>query len=291
MDFRYLSFTHAAKRLHTVQPSLSRQIRQLEQIVGTPLLQRDKRDVKLTEAGRVFLEKARAMLRDLDDAIALARRAARDEAGQITIGFAPGTEARLFIVLLPALRQKFPEMRPTFRALSDPDMIAGLKNHSLNVAFLAADDIDEHPEIVSEIVFRQPLVAVLPARHPLARLRRIPVAKLAAVPLVSPAASSAPTLRKVIQQVAVRHGVAFVSAIDMDNILATLNAIGSGMGFTLLPQYQRHILPDNVVMRPLADDPPPFLDLRMAYRKDDRLPALAFFLGLVRECLQENRQP
>src|ERR1017187_596346 len=107
MDLRYLryciavaeecSFTRAAERLNTVQPSLSQQIKKLEdEIVGTPLLLRDKHHVELTAAGRVFLVEARAILAATERAIGLARCTARAEAGHLAIGFVAGAEGKVF---------------------------------------------------------------------------------------------------------------------------------------------------------------------------------------------------
>ena len=96
-----LNFTHAAERLHTAQPSLSQQIRQLEEYVGTPLLNRDKRRMRLTEAGRVFLRESRSLLAGAEQAVTLARQAARAEAGVITIAIVPGPEGQLFSRVMP----------------------------------------------------------------------------------------------------------------------------------------------------------------------------------------------
>lgn len=149
-----------------------------------------------------------------------------------------------------------------------------------------ADDIND-PEIASDVILRQPLVVALPAKHPLSRLKRIPVVKLATVPLVRPDPFAELSLVRIINSLADKHGVKFNVAIDTDNVLASLNAVSSGTGFTLLPEYYKHILPDNVVIRPLADDSPPILNLHVAYRKDDHLPALLCFLELARECLRD----
>jgi DNA-binding transcriptional LysR family regulator len=226
------------------------------------------------------------MIRDLDQAVRLARQAARNQAGQITIGFIPGTESKVFMVLLPVLWQKFQQIQPVFRTrLSASDLLAGLKDRTLNAAFLYTDEIVDQ-EIVSNVIFRQPLYVALPAKHRLSRLKRIPVAKLATVPLVRPDPVEL-SLVRVINSLAEKHRVKFTVAIDMDNVFASLNAVSSGTGFTLLPEYYRHILPDNVIMRPLDDDSPPILNMHIAYRKDNRLPALACFLELVREHLPE----
>ena len=90
-----MSFTRAAERLHTVQPSLSQQIRRLEAIVGTELFLRQKHRLHLTEAGRIFLEESRKILQYTDRAITLARQAARAEAGLMTMGFVPGVEGNI----------------------------------------------------------------------------------------------------------------------------------------------------------------------------------------------------
>ena len=192
MDQRYLryfiavaeelSFTRAADRLHTVQPSLSQQIKKLEDIVGTPLFHRDTRHVQLTEAGRVFLPEARNVLQATDYAIALARQAARTQAGQLTIGFLPGAESRVFGNVLPVLRSRCPEIQLSLRSLSSPEQIAALQNHQINVGFLRGPIEDS--EIAWEVVTREPIVAAVPAQHALAKLERIPIPMLAQVPLV-----------------------------------------------------------------------------------------------------------
>jgi LysR family transcriptional regulator, hca operon transcriptional activator len=79
----------------------------------------------------------------------------------------------------------------------------------------------------------------------------------------------------------------FHPAIDTDNVLATLNTVGSGLGFSLLPDYVQSILPQTVVAGPLALEPEPEIDLLVAYRKDDRLPALQLFLSLLHEFLPD----
>jgi LysR family hca operon transcriptional activator len=90
-----LSFTRAAQTLRTAQPSLSQQIRDLEYEIGTPLLNRDKRNVALTAAGKVFLDEARLVLAQAERA-KTARRAAEGEAQSLTIGFVPAAEVKIF---------------------------------------------------------------------------------------------------------------------------------------------------------------------------------------------------
>jgi LysR family hca operon transcriptional activator len=296
MDQRYLryfiavaeelNFTRAAERLHTVQPSLSQQIRRLEEIVGTPLFSRAKHRLELTEAGRIFVQEAREILQHTNRAVQLARKAARAEAGYITIGFVSGAETRLFARVLPFLREKYPDIRLSLRTLSEPELLAALQNHVVNVVFMAGPI--EDAEIAAEPVVRHHMVAVVSASHPVSKLKRIPVARLAAIPLVKPSSLAVPAMARLVEQIAAQAQVQFQAVIEVDDMLATLNAVAAGLGFGLLPDMATEIAPRTIVVRPLDLDPQPGFDVLVAYRKDDRSPALRFFLSLLRERLQQQ---
>lgn len=291
MDLRYLryfvavaeemNFTHAAERLHTVQPSLSRQIQRLEEIVGTPLFKRDRHGLKLTEAGRIFLDESRAILDHMERAITLARQGARAEAGHISMGFIVGTEMKILSKILPTLRERYPEMKTSHVALSEAELLDALEQGRVNVAFLTGPI--QIPNIQSEVILRHKLVVVLSASHPLSKLRAIPLGRLANIPWVRPSEKDSRFL-KLVLDIAAREDVRFTSTIEHDNVLSALHTVGLGLGFALVPDYQREILPRSIVGRPLDLDPQPTLDLSMAYRRDDRTPALAFFLATAREC-------
>ena len=188
-----LNVTRAAVRLHTVQPSLSRQIRQLEEMVGAPLFVRVKRRLRLTEAGRVFLEQAREILQTTDRALKLARKAARAQAGHIAMGFVGGAETRVFVHVLPVLLEKYPDIHFALRSLSKPELVASLQDYTTDVAFMTGPIQD--PELVSEAILRQEMVVVIPAAHPLAKLRRIPMARLGELRLVRPSPANVPACR------------------------------------------------------------------------------------------------
>src|SRR5580658_1472633 len=104
-----LSFTAAARRLRTAQPSLSQQIRQLERFVGTPLLERNKRSVRLTGAGRVFLREAREILARTEHAVELAQRATGTHAGELSLGTNPAAEALIIPKMMPLAVARMPD--------------------------------------------------------------------------------------------------------------------------------------------------------------------------------------
>jgi len=281
-----LSFTRAAERLHTVQPSLSQQIRRLEEIVGARLFDREKHRLHLTEAGRIFLKESRAILQFTDRAIMLAQQAARAEAGFMTIGFLPGVEGKIFPSILPILGAKYPDIELSLRSLTSPQQLEALHNREINIGFMRGP-IDD-PEIEAEVVLREKIVVVLPSHHPLARLKRVQPAKLAALPMLEVARPTAPALHDAAEEIAAKAGVKFKATLPAENVLMSLSEVASGLGFCLVPDYVRQILPANVVARPLDCDPEPDFPLLVAHRRDERLPAVAFFLSLLREQLRSG---
>ena len=292
IDLRYLrffiavaeemNFSRAAERLHTVQPSLSRQIRRLEEIVGTPLFNRDRHKLTLTGAGQVFLGQSRIILDQINHAIAFAQQKAREDAGQITIGFILGTESQLFPRLVPALRKRYPDIKLSYRALTEVEQIAALEGKTIHAGFLAGP-ID-NPAISTELIMHQRMIVALPANHPLARLKRIPVHRLAEFPLVPPTAVDSNYIT-FINQLATNAGVKFKHGSEHDNVLSALISLSVEDGACLVLDYHRAIFPKGVVARPLDLDPQPSFDLMIAYNKDDITPALASFLSVVRESM------
>lgn len=278
-----LNFTRAAERLNTVQPSLSQQIRHLEEMVGTPLFYRDKHHVSLTEAGRIFLSEARNILSSTERAIALACRAARGEAGHINIGFVPGAEGKVFSHLLPFLREKVPDIELSLRSMTSPEQLVALASSEVDVGFLRGPV--DNPEIVSEVIVRDTIVAVIPTNHPLAKSKRLSIQALAAIPLIQVSIKKAPAIHEIANRLAARAGVQFKTLLDTDGIMATLNAVGAGLGFSIVPEYVRQIAPPTVAVRALDVNPVPEIELLVAHRKDNRLPALIFFLNFLHECM------
>ncbi|MGA3127296.1 MAG: LysR substrate-binding domain-containing protein [Candidatus Korobacteraceae bacterium] len=274
-----LNFTRAAERLHTAQPSLSKQIRQLEDIVGTPLFYRHKSEhrMELTEAGRVLLLEAHRVLYDTEHAITMARHAGR----RINIGLIPGPSELIFRLVAPILLKQFGDIQIDVRTLSSINQILALKSRELNVGFLHGPVNDD--ELNTEAVLRTKVVVGVPANHPLARLERIPAKLLAELPAIQFSRTFAPALNDAMQETARRAGVSFRTLFEADSLMTGLNAVASGLGFCILSGYVQHLLPDHVVARPLDSDFIPELEVLAAYRKDDTLPALAILLNLLRQ--------
>lgn len=275
-----MSISRAAERLHTAQPSLGRQIRQLESLLDTPLLTRSRHHWELTEAGAVLLTEAKRILRELDAAVLKVQQAGHQEAGRIVAGFSPGAASAVLSRLLPLLKARHPEIKLVLRSLYSSEQVAAILERSITVGFLRGPV--ENPQIASEVIRRDRMMALIPSRHPLAKLKQVPVEKLAELPLIL-----SRTFREDLEALAAQSGVKFQTALETDNILPTLSAVGAGLGFSVLPDHYQQILPDTVVSRRMALTPEPTVDLVVAYRVGDTRPALAAFLAVVRNCFKK----
>jgi LysR family hca operon transcriptional activator len=273
-----LNFTRAAERLHTAQPSLSQQIRQIEDEVGTPLFHRDRHRVQLTEAGRIFLREARIVLESAERALVLAR-----QAGALTIGLLPGPAAKILPRLAPILAQTNPRLQFVLRTLSSPKQIQALRNREIDVGFIHERIGSEQEQLTSELLFSEPIVAIVPASHALARMKQLPVKNLAELPLIQVEHDFAPVVHDAMNLVGEQAGVCFRTLLETDSLITTLNTVASGLGFSLFGKYVELVLPVGAVAKPLDLNPVPEIEVLVAYRKDDTLPALAIFLKMLRE--------
>jgi LysR family hca operon transcriptional activator len=275
-----LNFTRAAALLHTAQPSLSQQIRDLENEVGVQLLERSNRKVELTEAGKVFLAEARVTLAQADRAVARARHVARQQDETVTIGFVPAAEVRVFPTILPRLRMHCPHVRVELRSLPTMAQEEALLANDIDVAFMRAPV--HSAELVSKVVLTEPLMVLLPATHPLAKLERIPLEALDGEAFISSDPQFSGRLYDVVEDYYAKHGLQRNVVQVASNILLNLNLVGMGLGYALLPAYVSALAGESIRCRPLERDPPN-IDLLMACRADNHSPALGKLLELMRE--------
>src|SRR5262249_52238901 len=166
----------AEKRLHTAQPSLSRQIRDLEYEVGVPLLTRSVHGVELTAAGKVFLDHARLALTQADAAIEAARRAAQPEKSRFALGFLTGQEIDWLPAAMRILRDELPNIEVAVTSDYSPVLAESLTRGKLDLAFMRREAATT--DLSYKVVTREALVVVLPSDHRLAKQDSIDLAKL-----------------------------------------------------------------------------------------------------------------
>ncbi|NUS21173.1 MAG: LysR family transcriptional regulator [Mesorhizobium sp.] len=272
----------AQRRLNTSQPSLSRQIRDLEAEVGVKLLERQARGVALTPAGRVFLDHARLALLQVDAATDAARRAAQPERPVLAMGFLVGLEVMWLPHLLRIIRQEAPETEVTLCSLSSPELALAIVRGKLDLAFLRPEK--QSLGVSFKLLAKEPLIAVLPAGHRLASHRKIRPQDLAREVYVSSSRTS-PVLRSVIEDYASRAGITLKAKYEGENISSAMSLVASTGGVTLVPLYAQNMLAPNVVARALEGEPPT-VDLTLGYNEANPSPLLRRLISRADELVE-----
>jgi len=274
------SLTVAAQRmLHTSQPSLSRQIRDLEDEVGTELLTRRARGIDLTPAGRTFLDHARLVLSQVEAACEAARRAARPAKPCFTMGFLTGHELTWMPETLRILRDELPNIDVMISSQYSPLLAEGLSKGKLDAAFLRKERA--LPDLAFRLLVKEPLTVILPSDHHLAALKAISPRDLAGETFVI-VSHTAPVLRAVIDNYLERSGIKITPTHEADHVTMGISLIMSTRGVGLLPAYAQNFLPPSVTSRPLKGDAPT-VDLVLGYRKSNQSPILKLLLSKLDE--------
>jgi DNA-binding transcriptional LysR family regulator len=272
-----LHFRRAAERLHMSQPPLSQQIRNLEEDVGATLLVRNQRRVELTAAGEAYLARARDILAAVEDAAREARRVQRGEVGRLAVGFVGSAMYSVVPELLRAFRERFPEVGLRLRELGTTEQLRRLEDGRLDIGFLRPPG--PRAGLSIETVLREPVVAAVPERHPLAGAAEIRIEDLAGAPLVLMTRAGAPGLRDALTQLT--DGVAEDAIVqEVDEMQTLVGLVAAGVGVSLVPQSLRALTRAGVVYRDLAGDVPT-VRLSAAWRTGDDSPVLAAFLELM----------
>ncbi|NYZ16599.1 LysR family transcriptional regulator [Azospirillum sp. RWY-5-1] len=268
------SLTAAAeKRLHTAQPSLSRQLRDLELEVGVQLLVRGSRGVELTPAGRAFLDHARIALNQVGEAVAAARRVARPPKTSFAVGFLTGQEVEWLPHVTHVLRDQLKSI--DFRVSSDfsPDIGAALQRGEIDLGF---SRIEPQPDVTYKVIAHEPIVVILPGDHPLAGRSEIDPRDLDPETFIG--YSETPhVLRGIVDRYLRERGIVVAPTHVLDGFATGISLVASTRGVTLLPAYVESLLPPSVVSRPLAGNAP-VIEIAVGYRADNPSPILRSFL-------------
>ena len=271
----------ATQKLHVAQPSLSRQIRDLELELGVKLLERKARGIELTAAGRTFLDHARLALLQVEAAGEAARRAAQPQKAPFTIGFLTGHEMIWVPDVLRILHEEEPAIEMTLASQSSPDLAGALMRGKMDVALLRREA--PAPGVTFRFMIKEPLVAMVPAGHRLASRKEISPQEIAAETYISPT-RYAPILKSVIEGYMAKFGITLKPEYESDNLTSTMSLVASTGGVTLLPIYVRHVLSSSVVLRALKGEPPT-IDLFMGYNRSNTSPLLKRFLARADELI------
>ena len=282
-----LNFTRAAERLHIGQPPLSQAIQVLEADVGAQLFERTKRWVRMTEAGRLFLDDARRILALAEQAADTARRAQRGEAGELRIGFTFSTPLTpLFATVINRYRQQFPAVSLTLHEMATLPQLDALLQRTLDLGFVRPTDIAPPADIALTALREDALVAVLPSALPLARKDRIAIAELKDLPFVMYPPNAGTGIYPQIFRLCRAAG--FVPRIgQMAGEASTIiGLVAAGCGVSVLPASFHSIRMEGVCYRPILDAAAT-TQLLLARRSGERAALAEGFVALALEAARE----
>ncbi len=249
-----LHFRRAAERLHISQPPLSQQIRALEDELGFALLTRTRRRVQLTAAGDAFLRDARAILTELDGAVATARRIDAGQTGRLRIGFVGSA----LLSIVPGTVERFRAGRPAvaieLRERSTVDQLRAVRAGVVDVG-LVRPPIEDEGALRAETVLRERTVAALPAGHELAGLSRVSLRRLAAEPLVLFPRDQAPGYHDLLIGALAGAGAGPHVIQYAPEMMTIIGLVAAGTGVSLVPASVSRLALDGVTYRPVSGAP------------------------------------
>lgn len=272
------SFRRAARRLNLDQSAISRRVQALESRLEAALLTRTTRAVALTPAGEAFHAENRHLLRMLERAVDAARGAAAGERGRIRIAAMSFAALEAMPLAVAAFRARHPGVGVRLTYMSTEAQKTALARGTIDGGFLIGPFAQEGCEAMT--VAEERLVALVPARHALARRRRVALAELAAAGLILGAAEEWDVFRALVGGLFAAHGIGLAPVLEPSDTLGILGLVAAGLGVTLYPEGIRLLRPAGIVLRPLAEPAAPIRTV-LAWRGDAG-PAARHFVAACR---------
>jgi DNA-binding transcriptional LysR family regulator len=289
MEFRHLryfvavgealSFTRAAAQLHVAQPSLSRQVRDLEEELGVRLLERSRRGVALTPSGKSFLADAKRVLAHGTAIVESVQSLDRGEKRELNIGYAAALIYDLLPVTLAAFQSTFPKVAVHLFDMTCGDQLRALAEGEIDLGFVGSWAVQERSGLRSRRIAAYKTVAALPKNHHLARRSSLKLADLEGMFFLGISEQSRPGYRQWLLESCGQAGYKPRVLQEADLERAVLQAVAGGLGIALLPEPVTKIPHPEVVFRPIR--PALVTPFWIAWREEDRAPALQAYVNVV----------
>jgi DNA-binding transcriptional LysR family regulator len=281
-------YGRAAQRLRVAQPALSSQIQDLEREIGAQLFDRLPRGVRLSAAGKVFLEDCRRILKDVNEAAIRAERAARGIIGTLRVGF---TESASWHGVVPdslrEFRRTHPEADLQLSSLISLEQIEAVRSGRLDTGFVYVRTAD--PQIAEIVVDSHHVVLAMPRLHPVSRLKKLRLRDLVEADFVWFPRRQHPANYDRLLQACSRGGLTNPRIVQEAVDQATmLSLVSCGLGVAFVADATRWRCPKEVVLREVDDLRLP-LTVSCIWRKDNRSPLLATFLEHARQLAGTQR--
>jgi len=243
-----LNFRQASNQLHISQPSLSVQIKQLEDELGVPLLRRSKRRVEMTRAGAVFLLAAQEILLKTKQASAAAHHAGSGDAGTIRLGFIPTASFHILPRLLDKIRSTLPLVNVELKEGPEAVQVPGIQSGALDISLGHLGD--SYDKIETMLLVREPIVVALPKGHKAARKRAVTLKDFEGELFMIPSKDLFPSLHQLIATAFLQNHVPLNRYQMVEHFHTAVTLIMARAGFAFLPYWARNVIPQGVVLRP-----------------------------------------
>lgn len=282
-----LNLSRAARRLHLSQPPLTRQVQQLEGLVGAPLFTRTARGMELTDAGKVLLAEARNLLAFTAQALERTRSVGLGQVGRLDVAGFGSLMLDAVPQFLARFRAAHPRIELVLQTLNRPEQVAALRQGRITAAFIRRGS--DPPDIASEPFLREHLVVALPSGHPLAKRKRLALRDLVQVPLVVQGSGPRPNFTDTLLAMFANAGLKPEVAQNVGDSITAVAVVAGGFGAALVPRSASHLRLPGVVFLPVSDVAPGIADLVCIYRAEDRSPVLQTFLAELRAFRREMK--
>src|SRR3989454_6231152 len=247
-----LNFTKAAAQLRVAQPALSRQVQDLEDEIGVDLMKRSPRGVTLTGEGKLFLDEVRELLKRADESVEKVRALARGEYGELHVGYAPSPTVEILPPALAAFQKAVPHVKMLLHDLSSDELIAGLRNATLELAIMVEPIGEQSAGIEFELLRTYPLCVAMTAAHPFARMKSITLERLAAEPLIGFRRKDYPEYYHILDRIFAPIRAKPRIAVECDSASSLITEVEAGRGVALASPSFKLVAGQRLLYRPLT---------------------------------------
>ena len=282
-----LSFTKAAEKLHTAQPSLTRQIKDLEEELGVRLLNRTKQKVTLTDEGRSFLVDAKRLLALAAETVQSVRRLHSGEARSFNVGYVSNLFHDLLPNTLASFHQSFPTVSVNLFDLSCGEQFRALEDGRLDLGFVGLHEPIARRGLEFRTIASYKTIAALPKDNPLADETTIELKALAPMFFIGMSEASYPGYRDWLTKACQRAAFTPKVLQDVDLERTMIHAVAAGLGVALVPEQLKKLEHENVVFRPLL--PTVAIEGCVAWRNENPSDALQAYVRIVEQLARSMR--
>jgi len=249
--------SRAALKLRVSQPGISRQIRDLEDEIGFQLFERSAKAVRLTAAGKVFFEEARAVLQRAGEAVEKARAVSGGMSGEINVGYAPSLTVQILPAALRKFQGRFPNVRVALHDLSTEEMLAQVGDKKLHVALTVRPPAKQLRGLQSEELARYAMCVAVAPNHLLAKLKYISLEQISREPLIAYSRKDYPEYHEMLEKLFAPVGRSLRIAGEHDGATSLIAAVESGRGLALVPECLACMVGVRLKLLPLRPALPP----------------------------------